>query len=197
MAGNINIVMIGSVNGTELKTRDGRVMDVVLSSWTLGDTPTSSEVLNEVVILNDNKQVLRSLERLEEADLVRTYDGEEYEEFEWDKHIPAPTVVEPTPDAINLEDELRVKPEELDEEGQLSRQQLRRRVRELEETVEKLEETIRVLRGALGERKRAQDELEDRIEELEEQVAENEEKVGHVTNALDDPEAYGVKNNFK
>ncbi|MFB6179123.1 MAG: hypothetical protein ABEI77_05305 [Halorientalis sp.] len=188
--------MIGSVNGIELKPRDGRVMDVVLSEWTMGRTPTSSEVLSEVSVLNDNKQVLRSFERLEDAGLVRLFDGEEYEGFEWGKHIPAPTIIEPTPEALNLEEELRVKPEEFAEAGQLSRQQLRRRVRELEETVDEMEETIEVLRGALGERKRMADQLADRVDDLEEQVSENKEELDHVKNALNDPEAYGIKHRF-
>ncbi|WP_276270898.1 hypothetical protein [Haloarcula litorea] len=176
--------MIDEFNGVHLKApRDGRVLDSVLRVVESGGTATTSTVLEDVRILDDNKQVLRAFDRLEDAGLIEIVEDAD---IEWDRKVPAPTVVQPTDYAHQFKDDLRVPAEEIEEE--MDEKQLRELAREVREELEKQRKINEQLRARLGEIEEFIDALAEEVEDVSETAEEADERSKANKDRLRDPD---------
>jgi peptidoglycan hydrolase CwlO-like protein len=153
--------MIRNFNGIELKNRDFRVMDVVMSHAENGSTATTSDIQTNVADIDYNKQAHRCFDRLEDAGLVelnRNNDSDLPDE------LPSPKTIEPTKLATGFADEVRLSSDEYQATTDIV--ELANQIDELDDRITRIEETVQQLTGRSGVIKRELTKLEEEVNQL-------------------------------
>jgi len=149
---------------------------------------TTSTVLDDVRLLGDNKQVLRAFDRLEKAGLLVTLEDPE---LEWDSHLPQPRAVKATESAWQLDDEIRVRPEAVEEE--MDEEQLRELAKDVRKELEQQRKVNEQMRKRLGELERFIEELAEEVEDVSEVAEEANDRSMANRDRFRDPERFGFE----